>query len=77
MNPIRFDLCKHLRWKSHSRDSGSPAAILESLQRQQVPFSCLHTCQPFGPDDDIVAPDLCCSERSCFVQSRLVEPPVS
>ena len=34
MNPIRFDLCKYLRWKSHSRDSGSPAAILESLQRQ-------------------------------------------
>ncbi len=27
MNPVRFDLCKNLRWKSHSRDSGSPAAM--------------------------------------------------
>jgi len=77
MNPLRFDLCKHLRWKSHSRDSGNPAAILESLQRQSVPFSCLHTCQPFGPDDDLVAPELCCRERRCFVQSRLVDPPLA
>lgn len=77
MNPLRFDLCKYLRWKSHSRDTGNPAAILDSLLRQQVPFSCLHTCQPFGPDDDIVAPELCCSARTCFVQSRLVEPPIA
>lgn len=77
MNPLRFDLCKNLRWKSHSRDSGDPAAILESLRRQQVPFDCLSTCQPWGPDDDIVSPGACGKERTCFVQSRLVEPPIT
>lgn len=77
MNPVRFDLCRNLRWKSQSRDSGSPTAILNSLQRQQVPFSCLKTCRPWGPDDDLVAPELCCSERGCFVQSPLVDPPIA
>ncbi len=77
MNPIQFDLCKHLRWKSHARDSGSPAAILESLRRQQVPFSCLYTCQAWGPDDDIVSPGSCSSARDCFEQSRLVDPAIA
>ncbi len=75
MTVIQFDLCKHLRWKSQSRDTGSPAAILASLQRNQTPFSCLHTCRTWGPDDDLVAPELCGRERECFEQSRLVMSP--
>ncbi|MEM6289719.1 MAG: hypothetical protein AAGA54_00595 [Myxococcota bacterium] len=74
MTLVQFDLCKHLRWKSQSRDTGSPAAILASLQRSQTQFSCLHTCRTWGPDDDLVAPELCDRERTCFEQSRLVTP---
>ena len=65
---IQFDLCKHLRWKSHSRDTGDPAAIYESLTRNQVPFSCLKTCTNVGPDDDLVAPELCHGNRECFIR---------
>ncbi len=71
-----FDLCKHLRWKSQSRDSGDPAAILESLARSQVPFSCLHTCQAWGPDDDLTAPELCHHGRACFEPSAQVGEPI-
>lgn len=67
-----FDLCKHLRWKTHSRSTGDPAAILESLRRNQVPFQCLRTCQVFGPDDDVVAPELCTRARECFAPDPLM-----
>lgn len=66
-----MDLCRHLRWKTFSRHDGDPAAIEASLQRGQVPFSCLRTCQSWGPDDDVVAPERCCAERACFERDRL------
>lgn len=72
-----FDLCKHLRWKTQSRRTGDPALILESLSRSQVPFSCLRTCQTHGPDDDIVAPELCHADRSCFERDPLGGLPVA
>jgi hypothetical protein len=68
---IPFDLCKHLRWKTQSRDTGDPTLVFESLARSQVPFSCLKTCQCVGPDDDLVAPELCHSGRACFVRDPL------
>jgi hypothetical protein len=55
-----------MRWKTSARDSADPGAIEESILRNQVPFSCLRTCQPWGPDDDLVAPELCQRDRSCF-----------
>ena len=42
-----------------------------SLQREQVPFSCLRTCQAWGPDDDIVAPERCSADRPCFERDRI------
>lgn len=66
-----MDLCKNLRWKTFSRDETDPAAVFESLARDMVPYSCLRTCQPWGPDDDIVAPECCCNGRSCFQRDPL------
>lgn len=60
-------LCRFLRWKTQSRDAGDPRLVFESLARGQVPFECLHTCHPWGPDDDQVAPELCGPGRGCFV----------
>jgi hypothetical protein len=65
-------LCRYLRWKSQSRESGEPRWVLESLIRSQTQFSCLKTCQPWGPDDDAVAPECCTPERSCYVPDPLV-----
>lgn len=68
----QFDLCRKLRWKSHSRTTGNPMVVLESLRRNQVPFTCLHTCQVFGPDDDLVAPELCDRTRSCYEPDPMI-----
>ena len=68
----QFDLCRNLRWKTHSRSTGNPMVVLESLRRNQVPFTCLHTCQVFGPDDDLVAPELCDRSRSCYVPDPMI-----
>jgi hypothetical protein len=62
--------CKHLRWKSFAfgdDDGEDPVALLESLRKRQVPFSCLRTCQAWGPDDDLVSPEDCVPSRACFV----------
>lgn len=75
--PIQH-LCRHLRWKSQSRDDDDPRWIFESLARNQVPFECLHTCHPWGPDDDLVAPERCGPTRTCFeADPRVRNPNVS
>jgi len=66
-----MDLCRHLRWKTFSREEADPSAVFESLSRDMVPYSCLKTLQPWGPDDDVVAPDCCCSGRACFQRDPL------
>jgi hypothetical protein len=72
-----IDLCRHLRWKTFSRDHDDPRAILASLQRNQVPFSCLRTCQAWGPDEDVVSPGACCAGRECFERDASFDAPVS
>ncbi len=60
--------CRHLRWKSVSHGGEADEAdILASMLRRQVPFSCLRTCQAWGPDDELVAPEDCVPERPCYV----------
>ena len=61
-----LELCRHLFWKSISRDLDDPAAVLAQFARNSVPYTCLQTCRAAGPDDDLVAPELCHGERSCF-----------
>lgn len=62
--------CRHLRWKSFAfgdDDGEDPVALHESLLKRLVPFSCLRTCQAWGPDDDLVSPEDCTEARACFV----------
>lgn len=61
-----MELCRHLRWKTFSRDDGDPDVIQASLLRGQVPYSCLRTCQSWGPDEQVVAPELCRRRRGCY-----------
>ena len=69
-----MDLCRKLRWKTFSRESGDPEQIRESLLRSQVQFSCLATCQPWGPDDDVASPECCNAQRVCFVKDPMGGP---
>ncbi len=66
-----MEICKNLRWKSASRDSDEIAVIMTVFMRNQVPYSCLRTCQAWGPDGDAAAPELCDRERGCFVARRV------
>lgn len=62
-------LCRHLRWKTFAmagEETADPIALAVSLAKRQVPFSCLRTCQAWGPDDDLVAPEECTPDRGCF-----------
>lgn len=72
-----MQLCRHLRWKTFSRAAADPQEIRASLLRNQVPFSCLRTCQPWGPDDDLAAPELCGSGRECFEQDPFGDEPIT
>jgi hypothetical protein len=70
--------CRHLRWKSFAfgdDDGDDPIALAESLLKRQVPFSCLRTCQAWGPDDDLVSPEDCTPVRACFVPVPIPPPP--
>ena len=64
-----MDLCKYLRWKGHSRDS-DVAELNFTFARNQVTYSCLRTCQPWGPDDELAAPEGCHAGRPCHVPAR-------
>ena len=69
--------CRHLRWKSFAfgdDDGEDPIALAESLLKRQVPFSCLRTCQAWGPDDDLVSPEDCIEGRACFVPVSAPRP---
>lgn len=69
-----MELCRYLRWKTFSRASGDPQQVWESLIRSQVPFQCLRTCQPWGPDDEVASPECCNGGRTCFVKDPMGGP---
>ena len=70
-------LCAHLRWKSfYGARWATRAEMSAAMTRDDTPYSCLHTCQPWGPDDDAAAPERCQPDRSCFEVSDR-EPPTS
>ncbi|MGB1274437.1 MAG: hypothetical protein ACPG77_01705 [Nannocystaceae bacterium] len=70
-----MELCKMLRWKGFSRDAAELDAFEFVFARNQVQYSCLRTCQPWGPDDELTAPECCNSSRSCYAPSTLVRKP--
>jgi hypothetical protein len=63
-------LCVHLRWKGfYGTRWNTREEMLADLVRGDVPYSCLHTCQSWGPDDDAAAPERCQPGRGCFEAS--------
>ena len=63
-------LCRFLRWKGHHPEITEDEIRL-AFMRNNVPFSCLQTCQAFGPDGDVAAPEACEPNRSCYRASKL------
>lgn len=60
-------ICRFMRWKGlYGQAHLDDATLLADAMRAGVPFSCLHTCQPWGPDEDIATPERCTPERGCF-----------
>ena len=54
-----------MRWKGYMQKR-SPVAIEIALYRNEVPFSCQETYEPWGRDGRPVAPEKCTEERACF-----------
>ena len=71
------DLCRWLRWKAIvgvDRLDGAQLGVLYGTADAQ--FSCLGTCEAWGPDADLAAPERCQPGRACFEPSpRLVRDP--
>ena len=66
-------LCRYLRWKSfYGQDWQSEAHVAAVLEQNEVPYHCLLTCRPWGPDDEEVTPENCRTTRACFVLSQMV-----
>ena len=60
-------LCTYLRWRAgYGVRWSSPEALDEAFSLATTPFTCLQTCQPWGPDDDAVVPERCQPDRHCF-----------
>ena len=49
--PVSPPICQHLRWKGRSREATTGEQQF-AFARNQVPYTCLRTCQPWGPDDE-------------------------
>lgn len=66
----RIPLCLHLRWKERYglafRDDDELAF---SMNHAGVPFTCNKTCQAWGPDDHLVAPETCDRDRGCYEET--------
>lgn len=64
-------LCSHLRWKGlYGRHFPDAESLAYAMQTSDSPFSCLRTCQPWGPDEVPTAPELCQPGRACFELSE-------
>jgi hypothetical protein len=68
--PASPQICQMLRWKGYDREA--PTAERQfAFTRNQVPYTCLRTCQPWGPDDEPAVPEGCDAGRSCFAAPTL------
>jgi hypothetical protein len=59
-------VCRYLRWKGF-KQAMSPEEREAAFGKNQVPYTCLHTGQPWGPTDEPAAPERCGASRACFV----------
>ena len=60
-----MELCRYLRWKGYDDDL-EPEEVARAAYMNTVPYRCLRTCQPWGVDDDLAAPENCVPGRACF-----------
>jgi hypothetical protein len=65
--------CRHLRWKGYSDDL-EEGEIESAALRNSVPYLCLQTCQPWGVDDGVAAPERCVKGRPCFKAPESTRP---
>lgn len=73
-----MNLCRFLRWKSwYHHESFTPDELAAVYAHNEVPYTCLKTCHPWGPDDDVAAPERCGPDRACFRASPKLVRPVS
>ena len=66
-----MQVCRFLRWKDPAREGADLEEVVASFARNRVPFGCLRTCQPWGPDDELAAPECCNDARGCYQASAL------
>jgi hypothetical protein len=65
-----MDLCRSLRWKAlYGVTSLSRDELLAHVQANDVPYGCLRSCEPWGPDGHPAAPEACQPGRACFAPS--------
>ena len=58
--------CRWLRWKLASEDR-LEGRVEWVFHANLVPYSCLKTCEAWGPDQDLAAPERCGdARRSCY-----------
>jgi len=68
MNPP--ELCRSIRWKSwYAFASFTPEDLARVWEANEVPYECLRTCRPWGPDEDPCAIERCQPGRECFEPS--------
>ncbi|MEQ1504540.1 MAG: hypothetical protein ABMB14_20040 [Myxococcota bacterium] len=69
-DPTEIRLCAWLRWKTfYGARWDTRDELLADLLRGDVPYSCLRTCQAWGPDDAAAVPEHCQPDRPCFEPS--------
>lgn len=65
-------ICRYLRFKGwYGKDWIGEEGLSEVLARNETQYSCLKTCQPWGPDDRIAVPEGCVAGRGCFAGARV------
>lgn len=73
-----MELCRSLRWKSFYMQKSFSAEDLQLLfSLNEVPYSCLQTCEAWGPDEALSAPERCQPGRGCFEPSPRLRRAVS
>jgi hypothetical protein len=71
-----MELCRSLRWKGwYAVEVFTATTLAEHVTANEVPYSCLRTCQAWGPDDAPATPERCDGTRPCFSPSpKLLRP---
>jgi hypothetical protein len=64
--------CRWLRWKGWREDRLSGRSVAEIAEQNVVPYSCLRTCQPGGPDGRLASAASCGEHRGCFERDALL-----